>query len=137
MNIQGAQSRQPTGRCAAEEQERSARRSEIRLPVRLLGSLVATAGMPACVQVEDLSRGGARCQLAAPPPVGSQVELRVEGLAVQAVVCWSAGLRCGLQFLRPIRATDILIQVSRSRPGAETGPERIRFPSPPLVNRIG
>jgi hypothetical protein len=137
MSIQEAQSRHPIGRCAVEQQERSARRSEIRLPVRLLGSLVTTSGVPACAQVEDLSRGGARCQLAAPPPIGSQVELRVEGLVVQAIVCWTAGPRCGLQFLRPIRATDILIQVSRSRPGAETGPERIRFPSPPLVNRIG
>ena len=95
----------------------AARRSEIRIPVRRLGTLSCPGRAPAKVEIADLSRGGACCRAAAPPPVGSRIGLRLDTLDVQGIVCWVAGSRVGLRFASPLRASDILIQSSRSRSG--------------------
>ena len=90
------------------------RRREIRIPVNLLATLCSPVREQACL-IADLSRGGACCRAPASPPVGSAVDLKLDTLQVPAVVCWSNGGRIGLRFLKPLRASDILIQSSRSR----------------------
>jgi hypothetical protein len=93
------------------------------MPVRLLGTISpAGGGPPACVQISDLSRGGACCRVTRPLPSGTEVELALDGLRARAVVCWGSGAQIGLRFVEKLRASDILIQSSRSRCGAE--PER-------------
>ena len=67
---------------------RAGERREIRLPVGLFGTIAAAGAEPVRVHVADLSRGGARCHVATPPPVGSTLDLRLDGLCVSAVVCW-------------------------------------------------
>jgi hypothetical protein len=91
------------------------RRREIRMPVQLLGTLAAAGRAPGCVEIVDLSRGGACCRALAPPRAGSEVDLRLDGLTAVATVRWVAGRRFGLEFLRPLRASEILIQSGRSR----------------------
>jgi hypothetical protein len=87
------------------------------MPVQLIGTLTPRGGVPTSVQVADLSRGGACCRLAVPARTGSEVELRLEGLAARAIVCWASEGRLGLRFLEPLRASELLIQAGRSRSG--------------------
>ena len=93
----------------------AARRREIRMPVRLLATMTAEGGAPASVEVADISRGGACCRVSSPPPRGSEVALMLDGLTARAMVSWTSRGRLGLQFLQPLRASDILIQSGKSR----------------------
>jgi hypothetical protein len=95
----------------------AARRSEIRMPVRLPGTLTPLGGDGARIQVADLSRGGACCRVSKALPPGTEVDLALEGLSVRAVVCWASGGLVGLRFGQQLRASDILIQSRRSRCG--------------------
>lgn len=71
------------------------------------------------VRLRDLSRGGALGTCHCPPPVLSKVTLVRGALAIEARVAWAGRSRFGLEFASPIRATDLLVQLSlnRSRPG--------------------
>jgi hypothetical protein len=67
------------------------------------------------VRLLDLSRGGARGACPFPPPPLSIVTLVRGALAIEARVAWAGRGRFGLEFARPIRATELLVQLSLSR----------------------
>jgi hypothetical protein len=108
---------QGSGEAASARISGAGRRREVRIPVRLFGTLACPGRPPACIELSDLSRGGACCTIASPPAVGVEVDLRLDSLAVRALVCWVSGCRIGLGFTQPLRASDILIQSGRSRSG--------------------
>jgi hypothetical protein len=92
-------------------------RGERRFAVRLAASLATDRGaMP--VRLLDLSVGGALAEAADCPVPGSPVTLRRERLEVAARVAWRRGDRFGLIFDPRIRATDLFVQLSRSRDAA-------------------
>ena len=99
----------------APEPASKARRREIRMPVKLLGTLTPSSGDPACVQVTDLSRGGACCRVATALDRGEAVTLKLDGLEARGIVCWTSNGMAGLSFREPLRASQLLIQSSRSR----------------------
>jgi hypothetical protein len=67
------------------------------------------------VRLRDLSRGGALGTCLRPPPAFSKVTLLRGALVIEARVAWAGGGRFGLEFVRPIRATELLVQLSLSR----------------------
>ena len=67
------------------------------------------------VRLHNLSRGGALATCLFPPPAQSPVTLVRGDFSVEARVAWTGRGRFGLEFARPIRATDLLIQLSASR----------------------
>ena len=89
-------------------------RSEQRFAVDLAATLRGGAAeLP--VRLRDLSRGGALAECPFPPPALSDVTLVRGVLAIEARVAWAGRGRFGLEFARPIRATELLIQLSLSR----------------------
>ena len=90
------------------------RRHERRFAVDL-AAIVRGAKADLPVRLCDLSRGGALGACPSPPPVLSIVTLVRGALIVEARVAWSGRGRFGLHFAHPIRATDLLIQLSLSR----------------------
>jgi hypothetical protein len=89
-------------------------RREQRFPVDLAASLRGD-GAELVVRILDLSRGGALGACPFPPPALSSVTLVRERLTVEGRVAWAGRGRFGLEFARPIRATELLIQLSMSR----------------------
>ena len=67
------------------------------------------------VRLRDLSRRGALATCLCPPPVLSTVTLLRGALAIEARVAWTGRGRFGLEFAKPIRATELLVQLSLSR----------------------
>jgi hypothetical protein len=67
------------------------------------------------VRLRDLSRGGALGTCLRPPPALSKVILLRGALAIEARVAWARRGRVGLEFARPLRATELLVQLSLSR----------------------
>jgi hypothetical protein len=96
-------------------------RAETRMKVLLTAEVVGAAGTVTC-RVCDLSRGGACLEADQSIPVGAQLILRRDALSVSAVVAWSTGCRFGLRFDAPIRATELLVQMSQSRAAQEAAP---------------
>ena len=89
-------------------------RQERRFAVDLAAVLRGGAGdVP--VRLRDLSRSGALGECPFPPPVLSAVTLLRGALAIEARVAWAGRCRFGLEFARPIRATELLVQLSLSR----------------------
>jgi len=89
---------------------RRERRFAVDLAAELRGE---AADVP--VRLLDLSRGGALGACPRPPAARSLVTLVRGALTVEARVAWAGRDRFGLEFARPIRATDLLIQLSLSR----------------------
>jgi hypothetical protein len=100
-------------------------RAERRFAVSLAASVVTERGSLA-VRLLDLSVGGALAESALAPAVGIRLILRRERIEVAARVIWKRGARFGLAFERPIRATELFFQLSRSRDGQQE-------PAPPLA----
>lgn len=88
----------------------------------LLTAEVAGAGGAVTCRVRDLSRGGACLEADQAIPVGAELIFRRGALRVPAVVAWSNGHRFGLRFDAPIRATELLVQMSQSRAAQEAAP---------------
>ena len=90
------------------------RRREQRFAVDLAAMLRGGADeLP--VRLRDLSRGGALGECPFPPPALSVVTLLRGALAIEAKVAWTGRGRFGLEFAKPIRATELLVQLSLSR----------------------
>ena len=66
-------------------------------------------------RIIDLSRGGACLELDAPIALGRKVMLHSGALCRPGMVLWVDGLLCGVRFVEPIRATELLVQMSQSR----------------------
>jgi hypothetical protein len=93
------------------------RRAEPRFPLFLAATARQGSGTTR-IQLRNLSRSGALAEALRPPAEGSSVTLARDDLLVQARVAWVEGMRFGLAFDEPIRATDLLVQLSRSRAGS-------------------
>ncbi len=105
-------------------------RVEPRMKVLLAGELRGPRGPSAC-RITDLSRGGACVEVEVRFSIGEEVTLARGSLEVGGVVAWVSGRRCGLCFRTPIRATELLVQMSHSRQAAvSSGGRRASGPSP-------
>lgn len=100
-------------------------RAELRLPVRAVAELVEADGVVRTVQLRDLSRSGACVESSRPLGPCARLRLRIGHLDVSATLRWSRGIRFGLRFDAPIRATDLLLLASRYRAGGP--PEAARL----------
>lgn len=89
-------------------------RREQRFPVDL-DAIIRGAEAEQSVRLRDLSRGGALGTCSFPPPARSSVTLVRGGLEIEARVAWAGRSRFGLEFVSPIRATDLLVQLSLNR----------------------
>src|SRR5205807_845108 len=96
---------------SAYRQARRERRFAVDLAATLRGE--ALADVP--IRLRDMSRGGALGECPYPPAPLSMVTLLRGALAIEARVAWAGRGRFGLEFARPIRATELLIQLSLSR----------------------
>ena len=96
---------------SAGRQARRERRFAVDLAATLRGE--QAADLP--IRLRDLSRGGALAECPFPPAPLSKVVLVRGTLAIEARVAWAVRGRFGLEFARPIRATELLVQLSLSR----------------------
>jgi len=114
------------------------RRAEPRMKVMLDAVLASRRGPIGC-RVHDISQGGAMVEADCPHTIGEVVAIERSRLKVSGTVVWSRGKRFGIQFDAPIRATELLVQMSHSRhsampaaaapAAAVTGAAMIPFPS--------
>jgi len=66
------------------------------------------------VHINDLTPLGCKAEFVERPEVGEQLWIKFEQLeALEAVVCWIAGPRTGLEFIRPIHAAVFNLLVDR------------------------
>lgn len=89
-------------------------RREQRMRVLLTGEL-RTSGATVPCRVHDISRAGACVETAQVARVGDQVVLVRTNIDAPGIVAWAARGRLGIRFDVPIRATDLLVQMSESR----------------------
>lgn len=89
-------------------------RRERRFAVEL-DAVVRAPSIELPVQLRDLSRGGALATCPRPPAAHSIVTLVRGALTIEARVAWTGRGRFGLEFAKPIRATELLVQLSLSR----------------------
>jgi hypothetical protein len=80
-----------------------------------LAAIVRGGAADLPVRLKDLSRHGALGHCLCPPPAASRVTLVRGELRIEARVAWAGRGRFGLEFASPIRATDLLVQLSLSR----------------------
>lgn len=80
----------------------------------LTGDVRGRAGIATCL-IHDISRGGACLEVGAPQRIGDRLTFARGSLCVDGVVAWVKGRRFGLRFEAPIRATELLVQMSHSR----------------------
>lgn len=105
-------------------------RTETRMKVALVGELSDARGARPC-RIHDISRGGICVEWEERPEIGMRLTFARGALTAQGTVTWTRGRRFGLRFDAPIRATDLLVQMSHSRqarpaPIADAG---VRSPS--------
>ena len=89
-------------------------RAESRMKVLLSGMLDSAHGAVPCL-LRDLSRGGACLESQALVRDGERITFFRAALRVSGIVTWSQGNRFGMRFDDPIRATELLVQMSDSR----------------------
>jgi hypothetical protein len=93
-------------------------RTEPRMRVLLTGELASRRGEVAC-RIVDISRGGACLDADRAHEVGEDIAFRRGTLNAKGKVVWARGKRLGVRFDDPIRATELLVQMSHSRSVAE------------------
>ena len=96
-------------------------RAEPRMKVMLTGELSSRRGSFPC-RVLDISRGGACLHTDRAHEEGEELCFRRGELQVQARIVWSRGRRLGIRFDEPIRATELLVQMSHSRNATQAMP---------------
>ena len=89
-------------------------RTEPRMKVLLTGEMSSRRGAFSC-RIVDISRGGACLEADRAHEVGEDVSMRRGSLRTQGKIMWSRGKRFGVRFEEPIRATELLVQMSQSR----------------------
>lgn len=105
--------------------ERKDRRSLV-----LLAAKLRTPQSMLDVRLRNLSMSGALLESDDPPAKGVEVVFERGDTVVPAEVAWSSGNRFGIRFHTPIEESEVLVHVSRPKPG--TPP-----PSPPVFRRPG
>ena len=79
----------------------------------LLTARLRTAGGEVDVRLRDLSRKGALIECEYRFPVGEELVFVRGSTVVPARVAWSGGQRMGLEFLRLIDESEVLVHVAR------------------------
>jgi hypothetical protein len=92
-------------------------RTETRMKVLLTGEVSSRRGLFAC-RVVDISRGGACLDAERAHEIGEDVSFSRGSLEAKGKIVWSRGKRFGVRFDEPIRATELLVQMSHSRTAA-------------------
>lgn len=87
---------------------------------------VRFGGVTMPCRILDLSRGGACVEGERRPAVGDSVALARGMLNARGTVTWIKGTRFGACFTEPLRATELLVQMSQSRE-AEASATAFRF----------
>ncbi len=105
-------------------------RTEPRMKVLLTGELSSRRGSFSC-RIIDISRGGACLDADRAHEAGEDVCFSRGGLQAKGKIMWSRGRRFGIRFDEPIRATELLVQMSHSRTATQPA-QRPRELSPAL-----
>lgn len=116
--------------CPVNADKDAGQRREKRARV-LLTAKIRTAFGEEDVRLRDLSRKGALIECANPPPRDSELLFSRGSTVVQARVAWTAGTRCGLEFVAMIDEAEVLAHVGRPGAPKATAPV-FRPPPPPL-----
>ena len=104
--------------------QRSAKRNRV-----LLSAKLRTGSGEVDARLRDLSRKGALVECNAPLKVGDEVVFARGATVVPARIAWVGGNRMGLEFLRMIDESEVLVQLGRT--GGSTMPQQ-RFRRPAL-----
>ncbi len=88
------------------------RRRKPRLRVLLSATLETAAGELA-VKLRNLSPTGAYVEIDHPPEVGALVTLRRGRTIAPGTVVWATRAEIGLEFIRPIHHSEVLIHIRR------------------------
>ena len=91
------------------------------MKVLLTGEVSSRRGLFAC-RVVDISRGGACLDAERAHETGEDVSFSRGSLQARGKIVWSRGKRFGVRFDEPIRATELLVQMSHSRTAAHGAP---------------
>lgn len=101
--------------------QRSAKRNRVLLSARL-----RTRHGEVDARLRDLSRKGALIECRCPVEVGDEVVFVRTDTIVPARVAWVGGNRIGLEFLRMIDESEVLVQLGR--PSSSNAPQPFRRP---------
>ena len=101
--------------------QRSAKRNRV-----LLSAKLRTAYGEIDARLRDLSQKGALIECGAPLHVGDEVIFSRGSTVVPARIAWTGGGRIGLEFLRMIDESEVLVQLGRT--GSNTPQQRFRRP---------
>jgi hypothetical protein len=104
------------------DRQRSAKRNRV-----LLAAKLSTKYGELDARLRDLSRKGALVECAGPLTVGDEVVFIRTTTVVPARVAWVGGNRVGLEFLRMIDESEVLVQLGR--PSASNTQQRFRRPA--------
>ena len=96
-------------RKATQEGKRSVKRARV-----LLAATLQTSHGDVEARLRDLSRRGALVECAEPLEVGSEVVFARGNTVVRGRVAWASGNRVGLEFLRLIDESEVLVQLNRT-----------------------
>lgn len=107
----------------AQAGKRSVKRARVLLAARLQTKSGDIEG-----RLRDLSRKGALIECKERVEVGSEVVFARGGTVVPARVAWTSGNRVGLEFLRPIDESEVLVQLGRAPSAAHPALQRFRRP---------
>ena len=113
----------PEASGGAETGQRSTKRNRVLLAAKLKTSLGEVDA-----RLRDLSQKGALVECDERLSVGEEVVFTRGATVVPARVAWTGGKRIGLEFLRMIDESEVLVQLGR---GAATSSQQ-RFRRPPL-----
>jgi hypothetical protein len=108
---------------AATSGKRSAKRNRVLLAAKIR----TTAAGDLDARLRDLSRQGALVECTYPLKVGEEVVFIRGATIVPARVAWTGGNRVGLEFLRLIDESEVLIQLGRG--GSGQPQQRFRRPA--------
>ena len=92
----------------------------------LLAAKVTTPRGPIDVRLRNLSQNGALLEADAPPTVGTELVFERGKTLAPARVAWSSDGRFGIEFLRPIEESEVLIHVGKPKPKPEPAPQLFR-----------
>lgn len=116
---------------AAELHERKDRRSRVLLAVKL-----RTPHGAIDARLRNLSMSGALLEAEDAPAKGTQVAFERGETIVPAQVMWVSGSRFGIRFDTPIEESEVLVHVSRPKPGSAASASPAMFRRPGLRGTI-
>jgi hypothetical protein len=111
-----------TFRGVTSARQRSAKRNRV-----LLSAKLRTASGDIDARLRDLSQRGALVECNAPLRVGDEVVFARGSTVVPARVAWAGAGRMGLEFLRMIDESEVLVQLGRT--SSNSPQQRFRRPA--------